>query len=115
VEPNGRVRKINDLMLSEVTSTKLTLQNVKLKFHCAVFHPGYTFQATHYDAIKRDVASNRSIFANDLEIIKKIANSTIRQECIPIFLLKVYIKYVHKNKLRPQRNGLRIRRRQDKK
>jgi hypothetical protein len=95
-------------MLSDVTSTKLKLQNVKLNFHSAVFHRGYTFQATHYSAIKRDVASNRSIFVNDLEIKRKLQISTTWQACIEFILLKVYINSFQKNKLRPHKNGLRI-------
>jgi hypothetical protein len=102
-------------MLSKVTSTKLKLQNAKLNFHCAIFHRGYMFQATHYSAIKRDVASNRSIFANNLEINRKLQIVTIREGCMPFISLTAYIKYVHKNKLHPHRNGMRIRRRQDKK
>lgn len=114
MEPNGRVRKINDLLLSKVTSTKLKLQNVELNFHSAVFYHGYTFQATRYSAIKRDVASNRSIFVNDLEIKIKLQIAAIRQACIAFILLKIYIKYVKKNKLRSHKNGLHIRRSKEK-
>jgi hypothetical protein len=74
VEPNGRVSKINDLTLSTVTSTKLKLQNTKLNFHRE-----YTFQTARCTAIKRDVASDKSIFAIDLEIKRKLQIAKIWQ------------------------------------
>jgi hypothetical protein len=44
--------KINDLLLSKVTTMKLKLQNGKYKFHCVVFHRGITFQKGHFVIIR---------------------------------------------------------------